>query len=178
MFSSRSGRHAVERKANKKTGTVCPAPARNEPIWLVRGKVNRVMRFGAFTWGRPKKLPWVEAVATELAVCPPVNAEARKEVRRLKIGGCRGGVTRPSQRLAGCRCGYTRFSATARRPILVFRSNWGPLPGFDARKVGATSDPRYGCAVNTTESASRLIRLHSAPAGRSGLNGWRYCALA
>ena len=31
--------------------------------------------------------------------------------------------------------------------------------------VGATTDPRYGCAVNTKESASRLIRFTPDPSG-------------
>lgn len=156
MFSSRSHLNVVGREARKKTVTACPITAREKPIWLYHGKVNRVRRIGAFSWGKPKKLPWVRAVAAELASCLPVNAETRKEVRRLQIGGCCGGATRPSGRLADCQPGYTSFSATAR---FFQRAKMGTTPRFS---VGATTDPRHGCSVNTAECVGRLIRFTKA----------------
>jgi hypothetical protein len=82
MFPFRFHPAMVERKANKKTVTACPITAREKPIWFTHGKVNRVRRIGAFSWGKTKKLPWVEAIAAELAVCLPVKDEARKGRRR------------------------------------------------------------------------------------------------
>lgn len=43
---------------NKKAATTCLIAARDEPIRLAAGQVNRVMRIGAYSWGKPKKLPW------------------------------------------------------------------------------------------------------------------------
>lgn len=183
MFPFRSTLDGVGRRANKKTRDVCPPRAREKPIRLTYGEVNRVRRVGALSRGRPKKLPWVRAIAAELAVCLPAKATGPKRVHRLRVrlgnGGCRGGVTRPSGSLADWRPGYTRLNATSRRPILVFASNWGPLPGFRAQKVGATTDPRHGCAVNTAERVSRLVRLHQAlPSSGVALTGEDTCACA
>lgn len=58
------------------------------------------------------------------------------------------GVTRSLQSLSGWRCRYTRFSATM-RPRQGFSQRWGP------RLI-----PVIGCAVNISESARRLSRLH------------------
>lgn len=52
--------------------------------------------------------------------------------------------------------GYTRFNATA-----SMRSQMRPRQP-ERVSVGATFDPRYGCAVNRLESASWLNRLHRA----------------
>lgn len=168
----------------KKTAPTDLSAARDEPIWFSRGQVNRVRRIGAFTWGQTKKLPWVEVIAAELTKCLPAKTETRKESRSLArrfadtghstvTNGYCGGDTRPSGRLADCQPGYTSLSATARRNLTG--SNL-PTTGRRPRKgfltVGATTDPRHGCSVNTVESASRLIRLHRSPEGWSGLNGW------
>lgn len=50
---------------NKKAATTDLIAARDEPIRLIAGIVNRVMRIGAFSWGQPKKLPW-KRLRTEL----------------------------------------------------------------------------------------------------------------
>lgn len=172
----------------KKTTTSVHAVAREEPIWFVSRKVNRVRRIGAFSRGQTKKLPWVEVIAAELTKCLPAKTETRKESRSLArrfadtghstvTNGYCGGETRPSGRLADCQPGYTSLSATARR---ILRGSNLPTTGRRPRKgfltVGATTDPRHGCSVNTVESASRLIRLHRSPEGWSGLNGWGYYA--
>jgi hypothetical protein len=156
MLPSCSTAFVVERETNKKTGTTCLIPARKKPIRFAYGKVNRVRRIGAFSWGKPKKLPWVRATAAELTVCLPAKATDPKEARRLLIGGCCGGDTRPSQRLAGCRCGYTRFTP---RPPIFSGVTLETTSRVSTRMVGATTDPRHGCAVNTAESASRLFRF-------------------
>lgn len=102
---------------------------------------------------------------TELA-CLPVETETRKEVRSLvgshagnSMNGCRGSVTRSSQRIAGFRCGYTRFNATAKIGLVDFEDYARTQASSHCPTVGAPSDPRYGCAVNTTESASGLVRF-------------------
>lgn len=182
MFYSRSPPDGVERKATKKTGITDLTPARKPVLLYAYGNVNKVRRIGAFPWGQTKKLPWVEAVATELASCLPVNAEARKEDRSLALhtgvtNGCCGGVTRPSGSLADWRPGYTSLSATTKndfRKIADFslKSKRATTARPEGQKVGATTDPRHGCSVNTTEGVSRLVRLHTKPKGRCGLNGW------
>lgn len=172
MFPLRSTAKVVERKANKKTVTACPITARKKPIRLTYGSVNRVRRIGALSRGKTKKLPWARATAAELTVCLPAKATDPKEVRRLMIGGCRGGVTRPSGSLADWRPGYTRLNATAADFSGV---KLGTTPRFS---VGATTDPRHGCAVNTAECVGRQVRFTSSPVERGGLNGWRTVACA
>jgi len=97
MFPFRSPRTMVERKAKKKTVTACPITARGKPIWLHHGKVNWVRRIGAFSWGKTKKLPWVEAIAAELASLPsgqsgdpqPVGLTGESKARRCSPLFCR-----------------------------------------------------------------------------------------
>lgn len=90
MFYSRSAGTLVERKAKKKTVTTDLITARGKPIWLRNGKVNKVRRIGALPWGQTKKLPWVEALAAELAILPsgqcgdpqPVGLTGESKARR------------------------------------------------------------------------------------------------
>lgn len=153
-------------KAKRKTRTVCPARALEFQIRESGESVNRVRRIGAFSWGTTKKLPWVKAIAAELVTCLPAKAKTRKEVRSLAVetraakNGCRGGITRPSQRLADCRCGYTSFTP---RPPIFSGVKLGTTPFGSPRKVGATTDPRHGCSVNTAESVGRLSRFTNHP---------------
>lgn len=58
MSTCRSLGVLVERKTNKKTAGSDQPAARDEPIRLDRGEVNRVRRIGAFSRDRLKKLPW------------------------------------------------------------------------------------------------------------------------
>lgn len=160
-------------KAKRKTRTVCPARALEFPIMEMGESVNRVRRIGAFSWGTTKKLPWVEALAAELAILPSGQCGNPKGVRCLSVrprnSGCRGGITRPSQRLADCRCGYTSFSATAADFLGV---KMGTTPFGNPRKVGATTDPRHGCSVNTAESVGGLVRFTKAlPSSGVALTG-------
>lgn len=177
MFPTRSRRTVVERKATKKTGCSVQHPARKHPLGLRLRKVNRVTRIGALTRGQSKKLPWVDAIASELAKLPSGQSGCPKESRSLaglpRKNGCCGGVTRPSGRIAGFRPGYTSLSATARR---FWRVILGTTPFGMPKKVGAATDRRKRCSVNTAESASRLVRFTDAPSGRGGLNGWGNCA--
>ena len=176
LFTGNGGR------TKKKTTPNAVGAALGFPIVDFEEPYNPVRRIGAFPGRHTKKLPWDEAIAAELDLCSSGQSGSRKEVRSLAVStlaamnGCRGGVTRPSGRFAGYRPGYTRFYATFEIANFGFRSFWGPLPGLDTRKVGATADPRHGCAVNTAESASRLFRFTDAPEGRGGLNGWGCCA--
>jgi hypothetical protein len=177
-------------EGTKKTATTALIAAREKPIWLNSRQVNKVRRIGAFPCVQTKKLPWDEAIAAELAMCLPVKAEARKEDRSLALNtgvtnGCCGGVTRPSGSLADWRPGYTSLSATVFANYSGFPNSSKkpklPTTGGANKKVqmvGATTDPRNGCSVNTTESASRLIRLHEADCQWSGLNGWGTCAFS
>ncbi len=178
MFASCSPGFVVGRKAEKKTESDAALPARNGGIVPLYVNVNRVTRIGAFSWQHPKKLPWVEAVASELAFCFPVKADPAKRFTLSLMGGWCGGVTRPSGSLADWRPGYTSFSATAQNfADAILRVKLGTAPFGSPKKAGATTDPRYGCSVNTPESVGRLIRLHTKPEGRCGLNGWGFCAL-
>lgn len=51
-------RECARERGKKKAGCSVQHPARRKPIWLAAGKVNRVMRIGAFSWVRLKKLSW------------------------------------------------------------------------------------------------------------------------
>lgn len=176
MYAFRSGPDGLGRKTQKKTATSAQIAAREKPIWFIHGEVNRVRRIGAFSREQSKKLPWDRAIAAELALCLPANARFRKEGRSLgrrffvtgisvALNGCCGGDTRPWQRLADCRCRYTSFSATVPVNLQGPKSPTTGRAGKRAQKVGATTDPRHGCSVNTAESASRLTRLHGSYRG-------------
>lgn len=78
-FSMNNGRT----EGTKKTPADAAAEAREEPIWLNSRQVNRVRRIGAFSRQHPKKLPWDEAVATELVLCLPVKVEPHYELVTL-----------------------------------------------------------------------------------------------
>lgn len=50
--------HRGRTEGTKKTTPAVPGVARKEPIRLIAGQVNRVMRIGASSRGQSKKLPW------------------------------------------------------------------------------------------------------------------------
>lgn len=179
MFASCSCFDRLGRKANKIGAACAPRPRPSEPDNPAREKCQRGYANWRFHPRCRKSCLGTKLSRPSWRVCHPDKAEARKGIRSLAVvtraakNGCRGGITRPSQRLTGCRCGYTSLNATSRR---FWRVNLGTAPFGSPKKAGATSDPRHGCSVNTAESASRLNRFTDAPVGRGGLNGWGCCA--
>ena len=90
-------------KGHKKDGAKKPfAPPITAQYGMLWNKSTRLCELALSPWGFQKKLPWEEAIATELHLVSPVKAKTRKERRSLSRNGFRGGATRPLQRLAGC----------------------------------------------------------------------------
>lgn len=168
-FPFRSRRNMVERRAKKKTVTACPITAREKPIWLDHGEVNWVRRIGAFSWGRTKKLPWDEAIAAELAFAFRPKLKPAKRFAVSRSADVVGVSPAPRKGSLDADADIRAFTP---RPPIFSGVKLGTTPFGYPRKVGATTDPRHGCAVNTAESASRLIRLHPAlPSSGVALTG-------
>lgn len=120
------------------------------PLSLCGVNCNLV-RVGALTKVQSEKLPWDKAIATELI---PVKAKSRKApCQRLNRQMFRGHYPAlakarwmPMQINALTRHTQGDHGQTATRKMLQLT-------------VGATNDPRYGCAIIGTESASWLSRF-------------------
>lgn len=166
MFPSCSPRTVVERKARKKTGCDAAHPARKSGFTLRLRKRQQVRRIGAFSWQHTKKQPWDEAIAAELAFLLSGQSGSRKETGRLTSGLVLGVSPAPRKGWlladADIRASVPRPEIFAGAETRVKLADHGQKGFKVLQKVGATTDPRYGCSVNRTESGNRLVRFTKA----------------
>lgn len=140
---------------------------------------NPVMRISALVRGVAKKAAlgtsYRRRVGLTFRTKPSPPALPNEQILRL-FSLYRGGYTRPSESIAGLQSGYTHFKATAH---FILGHHLGDHAHAQRSKtVGARSDPPngikpiQGCAVNTNDRASGLIRFTQGESLLCGPNGW------
>lgn len=175
-FSEKDGK-------NKKRPTSCQADPRGRPIMEPLESVNPVMRISALHRGQAKKAAlgtsYRRRVGLTFRTKPSPPAPPNERMLRL-FSLYRGGYTRPSESLAGWQSGYTHLKRHG--PIFLGHQFGDHAHAQRSKTVGARSDPPcrkrlipisvHGCAVNTNDRASGLIRFHAAGILLCGPNGW------
>lgn len=167
MFLEQGGNEGIK----KKRPTSTQADPRGRSITNTAEHINPVMRISALVRGVAKKAALGTSYRRRVGNLPSGQSQAHPH--RLTSGFCgqsslyRGGYTRPSESLAGWRSGYTHFNATAQ--IFLGHHFGDHAHAQRSKTVGARSDPPdekglmsifiQGCAVNTIERASGLIRF-------------------
>ena len=149
----------MDQRTQKRRREKALRAAHNRPIWHVVEQINPVMRIGAFTVGLSEKAALGRSYRYRVAPCVSGQSQnpqrASFSLKERISWGCHPplakarwmlmqiyALKRHGQNCFGHIADHERTQASSHCPT-----------------VGATTDPRYGCAVNTKESASRLIRF-------------------
>lgn len=142
MFHFSFYAESARTEGTKKTPVNAVTEAREEPIWFLSGKVNKVMRIGALSWLHSKKLPWVGVIAAELT-----NVSSGQDHRSQRVR-----LPRESKALC-CPPLFCRVPNTAwtfRGPKSATRSIWTSHPMKWSWHLNAL--PRFG-----QPSARRMV---------------------